>query len=31
MGNGVWEYGAMRNRGMGHGEWSMEYGATYEE
>ena len=23
MGSGVWEYGAMRNRGMGHGEWSM--------
>ena len=23
MGSGVWEYGVMRNRGMGHGEWSM--------
>ena len=23
MGSGVCEYGAMRNRGMGHGEWSM--------
>ena len=23
MGSGVWEYGAMSNRGMGHGEWSM--------
>ena len=23
MGSGVCEYGAMRNRVMGHGEWSM--------
>ena len=23
MGSGVWEYGAMSNRGTGHGEWSM--------
>ena len=30
MGSGVWEYGAMSNRGMGHGEWSMGIW-SYEE
>ena len=30
MGSGVWEYGALSNRGMGHGEWSMGIW-SYEE